>query len=327
MALLALLFATLTSTTLAGAEPACRAADPTSAAKFEQDRRAILAMAGEYRVTFQFHETIAREPGYTLHEPHRSDATELIAVIADRGDFISLQHILVALGEDGEQPQVVKHWRQDWTYEGHTLTEFRGRRIWETVQLNPAEVTGTWTQAVYQVDDSPRYAAVGRWVHLGASSTWESQTTWRPLPRREHTTRDDYHVLQARNRHTITPTGWVHEQDNQKLVLDGIGRPAGILAHESGLNVYERADDLDLAAARVYWQRTHAFWQQVRAAWDVVLQRPGRISLAAQIDGQRLGQVMTDLLTQSTDADAAPHTMTHIGEAIRAAIGRYVAVP
>ena len=45
----------------------------------------------------------------------------------------------------------------------------------------------------------------------------------RPLPRRESSVRDDYDVLIGHNRHTIVPSGWVHEEENYKVVLDGHG--------------------------------------------------------------------------------------------------------
>ncbi|MEO0587771.1 MAG: DUF6607 family protein, partial [Planctomycetota bacterium] len=183
---------------------------------FEKDRKAILAMAGEYEVDFQFQETVTIVPGYELKDPYNSGATEFVEVVEDTGDRIVLQHILVMSDpKDAEaKPHVVKHWRQDWVYQDTTLIEYRGNRIFETVELSADEVAGTWSQAVYQVDDSPRYEAIGSWSHIGDRSSWASKETWRPLPRREHTKRDDYQVMVARNRHTITPTGWVHEQDN-----------------------------------------------------------------------------------------------------------------
>jgi len=39
------------------------------------------------------------------------------------------------------------------------------------------------------------------------ASTWEPEVSWRPLPRRDGTTRDDYDVIEAVNRHTITAWG------------------------------------------------------------------------------------------------------------------------
>lgn len=259
--------------------------------KFERDRKAILAMAGEYRVKFQFHETVAVKSGYELKEPYTSNADELVTVVADTGKFISLQHVLVVTGEDGRK-RVVKHWRQDWRYEDTTLLEYRGHRVWQRTELSPEQIKGKWSQSVWQVDDSPRYDGVGEWVHTGERSAWESGETWRPLPRREYTKRTDYQVLVASNRHTITPAGWVHEQDNYKLVVDDQHQPVEVLAHEAGLNVYDRCDDVDLAAGHAYWRATAAYWQDVRETWSQVLGEPERITVHDKIGARHLHKQM-----------------------------------
>ncbi|MEN1729566.1 MAG: DUF6607 family protein, partial [Pseudomonadota bacterium] len=46
----------------------------------ERDRRAILAMAGEYRVSFDFLETVGFEPGFEPAKPYRSWGTEFVEV-------------------------------------------------------------------------------------------------------------------------------------------------------------------------------------------------------------------------------------------------------
>lgn len=299
------------------APPAAADANADAAAhgeKFEKDRAAILAMAGEYRVDFQFQETVAIEPGYALKDPYHSTATEFIEVIEDTGDTISLQHVLVLHPEDGGEAHVVKHWRQDWRYEDTQLNAFRGNRTWELVELPPEQVEGKWTQAVYQVDESPRYEGIGEWEHTGGRSAWASQETWRPLPRREFSKRSDYQVLVARNRHTITPAGWVHEQDNHKLVLDDQGQPEKVLVHESGLNVYDKADDVDFAAGRRYWDATKAYWEDVREVWTDVLDDPGTVTIKAKVDDQRLHQVMFALANDVAEAG------TYDAEAMRPTI-------
>src|SRR5690606_13367151 len=63
-------------------------------ADFERDRRAILAMAGTYRVTFDFLEVISYVKPDTLVAPYQSWATEKIYVDEDTGRAISLVHIL-----------------------------------------------------------------------------------------------------------------------------------------------------------------------------------------------------------------------------------------
>src|SRR5687767_3778000 len=80
----------------------------------EKDRASILAMAGDYRVRFDMRETVPFVPGYEPLDEKVSGGYEAVRVVEDRGDFISLQHILVV--EDDGKPVVVKHWRQDWTY-------------------------------------------------------------------------------------------------------------------------------------------------------------------------------------------------------------------
>ena len=69
----------LSLTPLAAAQCAdCRCETEAVTAAPAADRAAILAMAGEFRVTFQFQETVAVAPGYELHEPYRSGATEFV---------------------------------------------------------------------------------------------------------------------------------------------------------------------------------------------------------------------------------------------------------
>jgi len=277
--------ALLSVSTFAQAEPG------TEQSKFEKDREAILAMAGEFRVSFDFAETVSMTEGYELKDSYSTGATEYVDVIEDTGEKIRLQHVLVLdPREEGGEPIVVKHWRQDWTFEDTSIAAFKGNRTWEHVDLSPSEVEGTWSQAVYQVDDSPRYEAIGAWTHEADRSAWLSAETWRPLPRREYTKRSDYQVMVAHNRHTITPTGWVHEQDNRKLVLDENGQPDHVIAHETGLNTYVRIDDHDFSAGRDYMKRTEAFWQDVRDYWDGKLAEPGRVTIKPKVDGERLGE-------------------------------------
>jgi Family of unknown function (DUF6607) len=256
---------------------AWRALQEPGLSKFERDRRAILAMAGGYRTTFDFIETVGFKAGFTPSRPYQSWGTEYIYVVEDGGTFIRLQHLMVLFVADPkgkiQGPFVQKHWRQDWRYEDTDLHVFTGRDRWERRVRTPDEVRGRWSQAVFQVDDSPRYEAIGEWRHEGTYSSWTSEDTWRPLPRRESGVRHDYQVLEGVNRHTITPTGWVQEEDNLKLVLDDAGKPDAAtpyLAREVGVARYEHVTDFDFSAGDRYWQRSGEFWRDVRAAWDQV---------------------------------------------------------
>jgi hypothetical protein len=248
---------------------------------FECDRRSILAMAGEYRVRFAFDETAALAPAYAPHAAQRSGGTELVLVIADSGEHISLQHILVL----GGKHTVVKHWRQDWQYQPAAVLRFRGNGKFETQTLAADARAGAWSQTVYEVDDAPRYAGIGRWTHANGVDAWQSDRTWRPLPRREYTKRKDYQALEVVNRHTLTPGGWVHEQDNTKLAVDAAGA-VHALARETGTNSYTHIGDYDFSAGRDYWRGTQDYWSQVRAAWQRLEAESPRFVTSPEPDGE-----------------------------------------
>ena len=267
--------------------------------RLERDRRAIRAMAGTYRASFDFLEVAGFRPGFEPDRPYQSWGTEVVYVARDEPRFLRLQHLLVMFvqAKDGEVqgPFVVKHWRQDWRYEDRELLTYRGNNTWAKERLGAAQVKGTWTQAVFQVDDSPRYQAYGRWEHFENVSTWRSSTTWRPLPRREFSVRKDYQVLIGSNRHTIVPTGWIQQEDNLKVALDEHGRPVPpdpVLAAEVGLNRYERLAHFDDSAAQRYRARTEPFWDAVRDAWREIIASHDRFTLRAAPDQ---GQLFTPL--------------------------------
>jgi len=239
--------------------------DTHSEADFQRDRAAILAMAGEYHVTFDFRETVALQDGYEFADDKHTGAWEVVRVIEDSGDVIVLQHLLLTSQDD--DAMVIKHWRQDWEYEPARIMAFRGHDDWDMVEIDAAQAAGAWSQSVYQVDDSPRYAGLARWEHDGTISTWEPDTSWRPLPRRDDTTRTDYDAIEAVNRHVVTPWGWVHEQDNTKLVIDENGN-ATPLVREVGVNTYARTDLPNDGRADSYWAATADYWAMVRAYWD-----------------------------------------------------------
>ena len=243
-----------------------------SAAEYQRDREAILAMQGEYAVTFDFTETVAIEPGYELAEPKLTPAREVVVVVEDTGDFIMLQHLLI-VGEESN-PFIVKHWRQDWRYEPETMLAFQGHDEWAVEAVAPADRAGAWSQTVYQVDDSPRYAAVAEWEHGIDASTWEPPVSWRPLPRRDDTTRDDYDTIAAVNRHTVTQWGWIHEQDNSKIALrNGVERE---IVREVGVNTYTRTELASAQAAHDYWDATADYWERVRGYFDALeAEEPG----------------------------------------------------
>ena len=275
---------------------------------FERDKRAILAMTGDYRISFDFLEVELYGAKGELTKPYRSWATERVFAIDTPDDKISLQHIIVMFMElpDGSvsEPMLVKHWRQDWEYEPETTLEFIGDEHWETRTLTDEERSGQWQQTVYQVDDSPRYAMRGVWEHNGSFSAWHGESAWRPLPRREYTVRSDYHTLVGTNRLTILPTGWVHSQDNVKTVLASpkvVDNNNPALAREFGLNRYERIADFDFSAAETYWSKTSAFWSEVRDSWAKHLAVSETVQVATMCGEERVYKKLFALAADISD--------------------------
>ena len=275
--------------------PGWLALQETNISDKERDRRAILAMAGPYRTSFDFLEVVGYNPDYKPDPPYQSWGTEYVYVVEDSEDLISLQHIMVMVYKDKDgkisEPLVQKHWRQDWQYQKRDILVFAGNDKFTHKTFSRAETRGTWAQAVYQVDDSPRYEAIGKWQHHANFSTWISNETWRPVPRRESSFRQDYNVLVGTNRHTITPTGWVQEEENYKTVVDEKGSEQGqakILSKELGVNRYERLKDFDFSAGDNYWVLTGAYWRDVREVWEEVKKQNSSFVLRESVAGMPL---------------------------------------
>ena len=277
----------------------------------ERDRRAILAMAGDYRTSFDFIETIGFTEGYQPAAPYQSWGTERVYVVANEPEFVSLQHIIVMhfLDADGfeSDAMVVKHWRQDWQYEDAEVHSFQGRGAFVRRALDPANRKGAWTQTVYQVDDSPRYEAVGRWIHAPGVSYWQSDDRRRPLPRREFSVRDDYQALYGSHRITITPAGWTQEEDALKLVLDENNRPSSsqpYLAREAGLSRYDRVLDYDFSAGDDYWEETGAFWSRVRQYWDALYKAESAFSFVKSAEGMPMFMALFGMAGEDFESEA-----------------------
>ena len=261
--------------------------------KKEKDKAAILAQTGEFKVTFEFIETIGFKDKNKKDQPYQSWATEYVFPVANTEDFISLQHILVMqfLDDKGKlsDPMVVKHWRQDWTYEKANYLVYKGHQNWKKKSLKPLKVKGLWTQEVYQVDDSPRYAAHGKWKHLNNMSIWRSGLTTRPLPRREFSVRSDYDLLKGYNTVTVIPTGWYHEQENYKVVVDKKSlKPKKNIAKEVGLNTYMRIKDYNFKPGKDYWAKTSDYWEAVRTKWTKLIASNKNVRIKKKNKGVKL---------------------------------------
>ncbi|MCP4912544.1 MAG: hypothetical protein GY909_05455 [Oligoflexia bacterium] len=261
--------------------------------KFERDRRAILGLQGEFEVSFEFLESFLIDTPKNLDTPYFSKATELVKVIEDRGDFISLQHILVMfIVQDGQTmgPFVTKHWRQDWQFNPSERFVYQGSKKWNMTGIESAQ--GKWSWNVYQVDDSPRYTGLGEWQHLESASIFNTNTMSRPLPRREFSVRGDYKLLMGQETLVLTANSWYHEQKAFKHEGNLInGKFAGkLLAREVGQNSYKRIKNFDWSAGLEYWERTKKYWADVRHVWNELF-REQSITLKGSYRGSKLHSI------------------------------------
>jgi hypothetical protein len=242
------------------------------------DRAEILAMAGNFKVRFDMQETTPWTNDYTPIPAKTSGGHEVVRVIKDTPNRIVLQHLLVA--EHDGKSHVIKHWRQDWEYQPERVLAYAGSGKWVWEDVPERMRAGRWSQTVYQVDDSPRYAGWGQFETQAGVRRWRSNWTWRPLARRDAIRNPVYDRYYAINRHQPTPTGWLHWQDNTKMGMkDGKLVP---IVQESVLNTYTRFDGYDVKAADDYWTKTGAYWAAVRAAWDRVADAKGGIAIAEE---------------------------------------------
>lgn len=254
--------------------------------KKQEDQEVIKKMCGCYEVTFNFAETFnySNDSLYMPSKTKVDKGLEWAQLVTDQDDKIQIQHLL-QVGNPAE-PMIVKHWRQDWLFENTDLYTYNADNEWIFVELPTSEVKGQWTQKVYQVDDSPRYEGSASWVHVDGKSYWEN-TTPAPLARREYTTRSDYNLLMRGNRQEITDYGWLHDQDNSKIIRED-GKEDVLLAKEKGYNTYVKVDDSRCAVAAQWWKDNEEKWALVRTKWDEVYARNKDLVLEEKVDNKPL---------------------------------------
>lgn len=260
--------------------------------KKELDQNSIKEMCGCYEVTFNFAETFnySKDSLYKPSPNEISGGLEWAELLVDEDNKIVIQHLL-QVGTP-EEPYIVKHWRQDWLFENIELYTYDADNTWKYVKKPISEVKGQWTQKVFQVDDSPRYEGSGSWVHVDGKNYWEN-TSDAPLPRREYTERSDYNVTVRGNRVEITDTGWVHDQDNVKLIRED-GKEDIVLAKEKGYNTYVKVDDSRCAASRKWWKEHYNKWALVRAKWDQVFDRNQDLTLKEKVSNKAMFKFLLD---------------------------------
>lgn len=253
--------------------------DTTTTTKKSKDRQAILDLAGKFHVTFDFAETFSPVKGYEREKLYQNESIEYIFIIRDEENYISLQHILVI-----NNRFVVKHWRQDWIYENTDFLLFEKEGVWKRNRISEEQAAGTWTQIVYQVDDSPRYQSYGTWVFVDGRRFWETQAD-APLPRRQET-RTDYNVLVRNSRIEHTHYGWIMDQDNQKVYRDDKGNDS-LVVWEKGFEIQTRGNH-NIQPAIDYWNKTGKFWEMVRNIWTEITTDIDELRLNEKVDGKHM---------------------------------------
>lgn len=251
----------------------------------DKDKEAIKKMCGCFEVGFHFAETFnySKDSTYKPSKVKHAGALEWAQLVKESDDEVIIQHLLVINGKD--KPFIMKHWRQDWKYENTKFYTYYTDNKWKFVKKSKENVSGQWTQKVYQVDDSPRYEGSGSWVYVDGKTYWENVAE-APLPRREYTQRSDYNLTLRRNRHEITDEGWVHDQDNDKILREK--DKDIVVAQEKGYNVYKRVSDEKCKEATKWWDENKEVWRLVRKNWTKVFDKNRDLELRGKVEGKRL---------------------------------------
>lgn len=280
--------------------------------KKKQDIIAIKAMEGCYKVTFNFAETFSPDTAYEYYDRYSSAGIEYVKVIEENENFISLQHLLVI-----SDSMVIKHWRQDWVYEETNILSYDRDQKWKTITHSPEAVKGTWTQKVFQVDDSPRYESKGTWVHVDGKHYWEG-TGDAPLPRREYTKRSDYNVTSRHSRIELSDKGWFLEQDNKKILRDESGDK--LICMEKGMESFTTGD-YNCQPAIDWWNEQHGYWKDVRTVWNEVFEDYPKFEMARKIDNKALWQRLYEFGDEVTENGTKPKA---IKKGVRDIIDMYI---
>ena len=245
--------------------------------KKQKDVEAIKSMCGCYEVTFKFAETFnySKDSTYTPSKNKIAYAVEWIDLTYIDKNNLIIQHIL-QMGKDSNA-YIMKHWRQDWNYQNREFLIYDHNNIWNKLEANYNSTKRQWTQKVFQVDDSPRYEGSASWAYIDDKIFWENNVD-APLPRRERSIRSDYNVLNRGNRIEITNEGWIHKQNNQKILRSDTANDV-LIASEYGINSYVKINNERCKYAKIWWNKKSEKWKIVRKEWELVFEQNDTISL------------------------------------------------
>lgn len=285
-----------------------------SAQSAPKDREQINKLCGCFEVDFKYAETFSSDPAYKYHEREETGGTAELALPIEVTDKkVVIQHLLI-VGTN----TIVKHWREEWSYENPIIWKYKGDRTWVKERLPAEQVKGKWTQSVWEVADEPRYQGFSQFVNLDGKTIWQN-TTDAPLPRREYSVRNDYNILRRTNRINLADSGYLHEQDNQKIIREN-GKDK-LLVEEKGLNTYKRIDEKECAAAKAYWEKNKDYWGRVRKIWADYINTHDTISLKNKIDNKLLHEYLLDMAKEYA---AKKISETDIDQKIKSEVERFM---
>lgn len=260
----------------------------SAGAQTVSERKNIEKLCGCFEVEFKYAETFSPDTAYKYHDREEISAgLELALPIEISDKRIVIQHLLVI-----DNNNIIKHWREDWVFEPNQVWKYQGDKVWSRQTLSPDQSRGRWMQTVWEVSDAPRYQGASEWVNTDGKTFWQN-TTDAPLPRREYSVRNDYNILRRTNRIVLNDNGYVHEQDNKKIIRkNGTDK---LLVEEKGLNTYVRVADSKCDAAKAYWQKNSEYWSKVRLAWESFLASHQSITLKDKVGNKVLHQYLGEL--------------------------------
>lgn len=255
----------------------------------ETDKATLQQLCGCFEVTFKYKETFGYPKDYKLTDSYYNEALEWVSNEPQADGSIKMQHILII-----DDETIVKHWREDWSFENNSLYEYQKDYHWKKKTLQPEQVKGTWTQKVYEVDDRPQYQGNATFNYFDGQILWQSKVD-APLPRREYSKRSDYNVMNRYNRLYINKNGYLHEQDNQKISRHD-NTADTLVAEEKGYNIYTKVADEKCKAGIDWWEKNKIFWLDVRAVWDVILpQQKEELKVNRVVDGKTMHEKLNVL--------------------------------
>lgn len=251
----------------------------------------INKLCGCFQVEFKYAETFSPDANYKFHERETiNGGMELVFPVEAGNKKIVLQHLLVITDE-----MIIKHWREDWTYENPVIWKYQGNKTWKKEIQKPGDIKGKWTQSIWEVSDEPRYQGTSEWINTNEETFWLN-TTDAPLPRREYSVRSDYNLLNRTNRLIINDSGYIHSQDNRKIIRqNGVDK---LLVEEKGINSYVKKDPSACEAAKLWWEKNKVYWEKVRHIWEEKIAGISTIKMETKVNDKVLHEY---LMAQAKD--------------------------